>query len=64
MKIVVCLKEVVDSNLNLVFDPGTGELSRKGLPFRLNPDDATALAQALNLKKQEDAKKQGEGEGG
>jgi len=55
MKIVVCLKEVVDSNLNLAFDPGTGELFRKGLAFRLNPDDVTALAQALNLKNQENA---------
>lgn len=55
MKIVVCLKEVVDSNLNLVFDPRTGELFRKGLAFRLNPDDVTALAQALNLKNQADA---------
>ena len=52
MKIVVCLKEVVDSNLSLVFDAATGELFRKGLAFRLNPDDATALAQALSLKKQ------------
>ena len=53
MKIVVCLKEVVDSNLNLVFDPGTGELLQKGLAFRLNPDDVTTLAQALSLKKED-----------
>jgi electron transfer flavoprotein beta subunit len=52
MKIVVCLKEVIDSGLNLVFDPGTGELFRKGLAYRLNPDDVTALAQALGLKDQ------------
>jgi electron transfer flavoprotein beta subunit len=53
MKIVVCLKEVVDANLNLVFDPRTGALFRKGLAFRLNPDDVMALAQALRLKNQE-----------
>ena len=52
MKIAVCLKEVVDSNLNLVFDPKTRELFREGLALRLNPDDATALAQALSLKKE------------
>jgi electron transfer flavoprotein beta subunit len=46
---------VVDSKLNLVFDPRTGELFRKGLAFRLNPSDATALAQALSLKNQNDA---------
>jgi electron transfer flavoprotein beta subunit len=55
MKIVVCLKEVVDANLNLVFDPRTGALLRKGLAFRLNPDDVTALAQALRLKSQENS---------
>ncbi len=55
MKIVVCLKEVVDSNLNLVFDPTTGEIFQKGLAFRLNPDDVTALAQALSLKNQENS---------
>jgi electron transfer flavoprotein beta subunit len=54
MKIVVCLKEVVDSNLSLVFNPGTGELFQKGLAFRLNPYDITALAQALNLTNQTD----------
>ncbi len=55
MKIIVCLKEVVDANLNIVFDPGTGALFRKGLAFRLNPDDVTALAQALSLKNQENS---------
>jgi len=53
MKIVVCMKEVVDSDLNLVFDPINKELFQKGLAFRLNPNDVSALAQALDLKKQD-----------
>jgi len=52
MKIVVCLKEVVDTALSL----GTGLRHRivfeEGLPRRLNSDDAAALGIALGLKSQ------------
>jgi electron transfer flavoprotein beta subunit len=50
MKIIVCLKEVVDSNLNLGFGLANEGLWQKGLAFRLNPNDAEALAEALLLK--------------
>lgn len=50
MKIIVCLKEVVDTAISL----GTGLSHRivfnEGLPRRLNPDDAAALRLALDLK--------------
>ncbi|MFC1942564.1 electron transfer flavoprotein subunit beta/FixA family protein [Chloroflexota bacterium] len=50
MKIVVCLKEVVDSSLSLGSGLTHQVLFREGLPLRLNPDDAAALAMALSLK--------------
>jgi len=55
MKIVVCLKEVVDTALSL----GTGLRHRivfeEGLPRRLNPDDTAALGIALDIKSQSPA---------
>lgn len=52
MKIIVCLKEVVDTALSL--DTGLSHriVFEEGLPRRLNPDDAAALAAALELKSQ------------
>jgi electron transfer flavoprotein beta subunit len=53
MKIVVCMKEVVDTTLSL----GTGLSHRivfeEGLPRRLNPDDIEAMRIALDLKTQD-----------
>ena len=50
MNILVCLKEIVDSTINL----GTGlrneVLLREGLPLTLNPNDAGALAMALAFR--------------
>ena len=50
MKIIVCLKEVVDPALSLDFGLSNRVVFREGLPLRLNPDDAAALAMALGLK--------------
>jgi electron transfer flavoprotein beta subunit len=54
MKIIVCLKEVVDPALSL--DPGLTHniVFREGLPLKLNPDDAFALALALDLRLNDD----------
>jgi len=50
MKIIVCLKEVVDTALSL--DTGLSHriVFEEGLPLRLNPNDAAALEAALDLK--------------
>ena len=50
MKIIICLKEVVDTALSL--DTGLSHriVFEEGLPLRLNPDDAAALGTALDLK--------------
>ncbi|MCK4273245.1 MAG: hypothetical protein KAW90_00025 [Dehalococcoidales bacterium] len=50
MKIIVCIKEVVDPALSLDFGLRNRVVFREGLPLRLNPDDAAALAMALGLK--------------
>jgi electron transfer flavoprotein beta subunit len=50
VRIVVCIKEVVDAGLNLAFGRVSTELWQKGLAFRLNPNDAGALAAALEEK--------------
>lgn len=50
MRIVVCIKEVLDSDLNLAFGRVSTELWQKGQAFRLNPNDAGALAAALEEK--------------
>ena len=49
MKIIVCLKEAVDPALNIDFGLNNSVVFREGLPRRLNPPDAAALAMALNL---------------
>lgn len=51
MKIIVCLKEVVDAKLSLGFGLSHEVLFQKGRPLRLNPNDAETLAKALSLQK-------------
>jgi electron transfer flavoprotein beta subunit len=50
VRIVVCIKEVVDAGLNMAFGQVSTELWQKGLAFRLNPNDAGALTAALEEK--------------
>ena len=49
MNIVVCLKQVPDTN-EVKIDPKTGTLIREGVPSIINPDDKNALEEALRLK--------------
>lgn len=49
MKIVVCIKQVPDTN-EVRIDPVTGTLIRDGIPSIMNPDDKNALEEALRLK--------------
>lgn len=49
MKIIVCVKQVPDTN-EVRIDPVKGTLIREGVPSILNPDDASALEAALRLK--------------
>lgn len=49
MKIIVLAKQVPDTN-EIKINPETGTLIRDGVPSILNPDDANALEQALQLK--------------
>lgn len=49
MKIVVCIKQVPDTN-EVKIDPVTGTLIRDGVPSIINPDDKNALEEALMLK--------------
>lgn len=49
MKIVVCLKQVPDTN-EVKIDPVKGTLIREGVPSIINPDDRNALEEALRIK--------------
>ena len=49
MKIIVCAKQVPDTN-EVKIDPVKGTLIREGVPSILNPDDANALEAALALR--------------
>ncbi|MFL0194101.1 electron transfer flavoprotein subunit beta [Clostridium sp. WILCCON 0269] len=49
MKIVVCLKQVPDTN-EVKIDPKTGTLIREGVPSIINPDDRNALEESIALK--------------
>ncbi|RBP43973.1 electron transfer flavoprotein subunit beta/FixA family protein [Garciella nitratireducens] len=49
MKIVVCIKQVPDTN-EVKLDPKTGTLIREGVPSIINPDDKAGLEAALRLK--------------
>jgi len=51
MKIIVCAKQVPDTN-EVKIDPIKGTLIRDGVPSILNPDDANALEAALTVKDQ------------
>lgn len=49
MKIVVCVKQVPDTN-EVRIDPVTHTLIREGVPSILNPEDANALEEAIQIK--------------
>ncbi len=49
MKIIVCVKQVPDTT-EVKIDKETNRLIRDGIPSILNPDDANALEQALEIK--------------
>ena len=49
MKIVVCIKQVPNTN-EVKLDPVKGTLIREGVPSILNPDDKAGLEAALQLK--------------
>lgn len=49
MKIIVCVKQVPDTN-EVKIDPIKGTLIREGVPSILNHDDANALEEALRIK--------------
>ena len=48
MKIIVCIKQVPDTN-EVKLDPVTGTLIRDGVPSIINPDDKAGLEAALRL---------------
>jgi electron transfer flavoprotein beta subunit len=50
MKIIVCLKEVIDPTLNIDFGLTNRVVFRAGLPLKLNPNDIAALSLALDMK--------------
>lgn len=52
MRIVVCVKQVPDTN-EVRIDQKTGTMIRDGVPSILNPDDLNALEEALRFKDQE-----------
>ncbi len=54
MKIIVCIKQVPNTN-KVKLDPETGTLIRKGVPSIINPDDKAGLEAALRLKDQHGA---------
>ncbi len=49
MNIIVCVKQVPDTN-EVKIDPKTGTLIREGVPSIINPDDKNALEEALKIK--------------
>lgn len=49
MKIVVCIKQVPDTN-EVKLDPVTGTLIRDGVPSIINPDDLCGIEAALAIK--------------
>ena len=49
MKIIVCIKQVPDTN-EVRIDPVTGTLIREGVPSIINPDDLAGIEAALKLK--------------
>lgn len=55
MNIVVCIKQVPDTN-EVKLDPKTGTLIREGVPSIINPDDKAGLEAALRIKDKTEAK--------
>jgi len=55
MNIVVCIKQVPDTN-EVRIDPVRGTLIREGVPTIMNPDDKAGLEAALRLKDEMGAK--------
>ncbi|WIV11985.1 electron transfer flavoprotein subunit beta/FixA family protein [Proteiniborus sp. MB09-C3] len=49
MRIIVCVKQVPDTN-EVRIDPVKGTLIREGVPSIINPDDKNALEEALKIK--------------
>lgn len=49
MKIIVCIKQVPNTN-EVKLDPKTGTLIRDGVPSIINPDDLCGIEAALELK--------------
>ncbi|WP_446899099.1 electron transfer flavoprotein subunit beta [Clostridium sp. LBM24168] len=49
MNIVVCLKQVPDTN-EVKIDPKTGTLIREGVPSIINPDDKNALEESIAIR--------------
>jgi Electron transfer flavoprotein, beta subunit len=49
MKIVVCVKQVPDTN-EVQIDPETNRLIRTGIPVIINPDDKSGIEAALQLR--------------
>ena len=49
MKIIVCIKQVPDTN-EVRLNPETGTLIRDGVPSIINPDDKSGLEAALAMK--------------
>ncbi|WP_353095515.1 electron transfer flavoprotein subunit beta/FixA family protein [Tissierella praeacuta] len=54
MKVIVCLKQVPDTN-EVRINQETGTLIRDGVPSIINPDDKNALEEALVLKDKHNA---------
>ena len=50
MHIVVCVKQVPDTKI-IKINPKTNTLDRRSAPAILNPYDAHAVQEAVNLKK-------------
>lgn len=55
MNIIVCIKQVPDTN-EVKLDPVKGTLIREGVPSIINPDDKAGLEAALGIKDQYGAK--------
>jgi electron transfer flavoprotein beta subunit len=55
MNIIVCLKQVPDTN-EVKINKETGTLIRDGVPSIINPDDRNALEEALRIKDKNGAK--------
>ena len=55
MKVIVCVKQVPDTT-EIRIDPETNTLIRTGVPSIMNPFDAYAVEQALQLKEMTDGR--------